>query len=77
MAQSVGTALRKTAVDRLTNRHPGYAISQCIRKRIEEILRSGKINGGLDQLKVRGIEKAKTTFVLGLEDRYPLFGIML
>ena len=24
---------RKTAVDRRTTRHPGYAISQCIRKR--------------------------------------------
>ena len=39
-------------------------------------LRLGKIDR-LDQLKVRGIEKAKTTFVLGLEDRCPLFGIML
>jgi len=28
---------RKTAVDRRTTRHPGYAISQCIRKRTEEI----------------------------------------
>jgi len=27
---------RKTAVDRRTTRHPGYAISQVIRKRIEE-----------------------------------------
>ena len=28
---------RRTAVDRRTTRHPGYAISQCIRKRTEEI----------------------------------------
>ena len=38
-------------------------------------LRLGKIDR-LDQLKVRGIEKAKTTFVFGLEDRCPLFGMM-
>jgi hypothetical protein len=31
----------------------------------------------LDQVKVRGIKKAKTTLVLGLEDRCQLFGIML
>jgi hypothetical protein len=36
-----------------------------------------KSTGALDQLKVCGIEKAKTTFVLGLEDRCPFFGIML
>jgi hypothetical protein len=42
-----------------------------------EIVGWVKSTGGLDQLKVRGIEKAKTTFVLGLEDRCPLFGIML
>jgi len=57
---------RRTAVDRRTTRHPGYAISQCIRKRIEEIFGWVKSTGGLDQLKVRGIEKAKTAFVLGL-----------
>jgi hypothetical protein len=31
---------------------------------------------GKDRLKVRGVEKVKTTSSL-LEDRYPLFGIML
>jgi transposase len=57
---------RRTAVDKRTTRHPGYAISQCIRKRIEEIFGWVKSTGGLDQLKVRGIEKAKTAFILGL-----------
>lgn len=57
---------RKTAVDRRTTRHPGYAISQCIRKRIEEIFGWIKSTGGLGQLKVRGIEKAKTVFLLAL-----------
>ena len=57
---------RKTAVDRRTTRHPGYSISQCIRKRIEEIFGWIKSTGGLRQLKVRGIEKAKTAFILAL-----------
>lgn len=58
--------VRKTAVDRRTTRHPGYAISQCIRKRIEEIFGWIKSTGGLGQLKVRGIEKARTAFILAL-----------
>lgn len=57
---------RKTAVDRRTTRHPGYAVSQCIRKRIEEIFGWIKSTGGLGQIKVRGIEKAKTVFLLAL-----------
>lgn len=57
---------RKTAVDRRTTRHPGYAISQCIRKRIEEVFGWIKSIGGLDQLKVRGIDKARTAFILAL-----------
>jgi transposase len=57
---------RKTAVDRRTTRYPGYAISQRIRKRIEEIFGWVKSTGGLYQLKVRGIEKAKTAFIFGL-----------
>jgi len=57
---------RKTAVDRRTTRHPGYAISQCIRKRIEEIFGWIKSIGGLGQLKVRGIEKARTAFIFAL-----------
>lgn len=57
---------RKTAVDRRTTRHPGYSISQCIRKRIEEIFGWTKSIGGLGQLKVRGIAKANTAFILAL-----------
>ena len=57
---------RKTAVDGRTTRHPGYSISQCIRKWIEEIFGWVKSVGGLDQLKVRGIAKANTTFILAL-----------
>src|SRR5258708_7320337 len=57
---------RRTAIDRRTTRHAGYAVSQRIRKRIEEIFGWIKSTGGLGQLKVRGLEKANTTFVLAL-----------
>jgi transposase, IS4 family len=57
---------RKTAIDRRTTRHPGYAISQVIRKRIEEIFGWMKTTGGLAKVKVRGLEKVKAVFTLGL-----------
>jgi hypothetical protein len=57
---------RKTAVDRRTTRHVGYRISQCIRKRIEEIFGWIKPVGDLDQLKVRGLKKANAAFVFAL-----------
>jgi transposase len=57
---------RKTALDRRTTRHVGYWISQCIRKRIEEIFGWIKPIGGLDQLKVRGLNKANAAFVFAL-----------
>lgn len=57
---------RKTALDRRTTRHPGYGISQCIRKRIEEIFGWIKSTGGLAQLKLRGLEKANAAFLFAL-----------
>ena len=58
---------RKTAVDRRTARHPGYPISQCIRKRIEDkIFGWTKAIGGLAQVKVRGLAKVNAAFIFGL-----------
>lgn len=57
---------RKTALDRRTTRHDGYWISQCIRKRIEEIFGWTKTIGGLAQVKVRGLAKVKAAFIFGL-----------
>jgi transposase len=57
---------RSTAIDARTTRHPGYTISQVIRKRVEEIFGWGKAVGGLTQLKVRGLSKAKAKFTLAL-----------
>lgn len=57
---------RKTAMDRRTTRHAGYSISQCIRKRIEEIFGWTKVIGGLAQVKVRGLSKVQAAFIFGL-----------
>jgi hypothetical protein len=46
--------------------HFGYWISQSIRKSIEEIFGWIKPIGGLDQLKVRGLQKANAVFIFAL-----------
>jgi len=57
---------RKTAIDARTTRHPGYGVSQVIRKRVEEIFGWSKAVGGLTQLKVRGLSKVRARFALAL-----------
>ena len=57
---------RKTAIDGRTTRHPGYAISQRRRKRIEEIFGWSKAVGGLHQVKVRGLAKVKAVFTFAI-----------
>jgi transposase len=54
--------VRKTAVDKRATRHPGYDISQRIRKRIEEAFGWAKTIGGVAKLKVRGIARADAAF---------------
>jgi hypothetical protein len=56
---------RSTAIDARTTRHPGYGISQVIRKR-EEIFGWSKPVGGLTQLKLRGLPRVKAKFTLAL-----------
>jgi hypothetical protein len=58
--------VRKTTVDRRTTRHCGYAISQVIRKRVEEIFGWDKSIGGLAQVKLRGLAKVTALFTFGL-----------
>lgn len=53
---------RKTAIDRRTTRHSGYAVSQRIRKRVEEVFGWIKAQAGYEQVKVRGREKAEAVF---------------
>ena len=53
---------RSSAIDGRTTRHPGYAVSQRIRKRIEEGFGWMKTIGGLRKTKYRGIEKVGWAF---------------
>ncbi len=51
------TKNRRSAIDGRTTRHPGYTVSQRIRKRIEETFGWGKTIGPLRQVKVRGVAR--------------------
>ena len=57
---------RKTAIDGRTLRHPGYAISLCCRKRIEEVFGWIKTTAGLAQIKVRGLAKVQAAFTFAI-----------
>lgn len=57
---------RTTAVDARTVRHPGYAVSQRCRKRIEEVFGWTKSAAGLAKVKLRGRRKVEAAFTLGL-----------
>ena len=57
---------RKTKIDARTTRHPGYEISQVIRKRVEEIFGWVKGPGGQDKTKFRGRERVEGAFMLSL-----------
>ncbi len=58
--------VRATAVDRRVTRHPGYAISQVVRKRVEEIFGWDKSIAGLAQVKLRGLAKVTALFTFAL-----------
>jgi hypothetical protein len=47
---------RTSAIDGRTTRHPGYAVSQQKRKRVEEILGWMKTVGGMRKLRHRGLQ---------------------
>jgi hypothetical protein len=53
---------RRSAIDKRTTRHPGYAASQRIRKRIEEAFGWIKTVAGLRQAKLRGLAKVDWAF---------------
>jgi transposase len=53
---------RRSAIDRRTTRHPGYATSQRIRKRIEEAFGWIKTVAGLRKTKLRGRPKVDWAF---------------
>jgi transposase len=61
VAQSTG---RRSAIDRRTTRHPGYAVSQRIRKRVEEGFGWIKTTGGFRKTRHRGTARVGWLFTL-------------
>jgi len=57
---------RRSAIDGRTTRHPGYAISQRIRKRIEEAFGWAKTVAGLRKMRHRGLPKVGWQFTLAM-----------
>lgn len=57
---------RRSAIDRRTTRHPGYAVSIRIRKRIEEAFGWAKTVAGLRKLRHRGLPKVDWQFTLAM-----------
>ena len=55
---------RRSAIDCRTTRHPGYAVSQQKRKRIEEPFGWGKTIGGLGRPMLRGARRLAFKFTL-------------
>jgi len=51
------TAGRRSAIDGRTTHHAGYAVSQRIRMKVEEIFGWMKTVGGLRKTRYRGLEK--------------------
>ena len=51
------TSRRRSAIDGRTTRHPGYGVSQRIRKRVEEIFGWIKTVGGFRRTRYRGLER--------------------
>ncbi len=56
------TAGRHSSIDKRTTRHAGYAVSQRIRKRIEEAFGWSKEIGPLRRIRVRGRERVDMVF---------------
>ena len=57
-------AARRSAIDGRTTRHPGYAVSQRVRKRIEEGFGRIKTTGGLRKTRHRGTARVGWRFTL-------------
>ena len=63
VAQNTG---RRSAIDGRTTRHSGYAVSQRIRKRVEEAFGWAKAVAGLRKMRHRGLPKVGWQFTLAM-----------
>jgi transposase len=60
------TPNRRSAIDGRTTRHVGYAISQRLRMRIEQVFGWGKTIGGLRRTRLRGLARTQFgTYLIG------------
>lgn len=59
-----GERRRRSAIDGRTTRHPGYAISLRIRKRIEEVFGWTKTTGGLRKTRHKGTDRVGWAFTM-------------
>ncbi len=57
---------RSSNIDGRVTRHPGYAVSQRIRKRVEEIFGWAKTVGGMAKVKLRGTARVGFRWLLSL-----------
>ena len=57
---------RRSAIDGRTTRHPGYPVSICIRKRIEEAFGWAKTVAGLRKARHRGLPKIDWQFTFAM-----------
>jgi Transposase DDE domain len=57
---------RRSAIDGHTIRHPGYAVSQRIRKRVEEAFGWARTVAGLRKMRHRGLPKVGWQFTLAM-----------
>ncbi len=62
----VAAKITGSAIDGRTTRHEGYAVSQRIRKRIEEVFGWGKTVGPLAQTMLRGAERVGAQFTFAV-----------
>ncbi len=60
------TSGRRSAIDGRTTRHPGYAVSPRIRKRIEEAFGWAKTVAGLRKARHRGLSRIDWQFTLAM-----------
>jgi hypothetical protein len=58
------TSRRRSAIDRRTIRHAGYALSQTVRKRIEETFGWTKSTAGLRKSRHRALARGSRMFTL-------------
>jgi transposase len=60
------TSKRRSAIDARTTRHPGYQLSQVVRKAVEHPFGWLKAAAGMWQVKVRGKDRVRWAFIFGM-----------